>query len=100
MKKAILFSSLATLILGLASIKASADTITFNLTQDACTGTCGTAPFGTVTLTDNGSGGVNVSVALKAGENFAGTGAGDALEFNLAPLNTSNPPAISITNIT
>lgn len=60
---------------------ARANTLTFNLTQDGCTGTCGTAPFGSVTITDV-SGGVLVTETLKAGENYAGTGAGDALEFN------------------
>jgi hypothetical protein len=99
MKRAIVFGSLA-LILGLGSASASADSITFTLNTDKCTGTCGTAPFGTVTIADNATGGVDVSVALKAGEMFAGTGAGDALEFNLNPLNTTTPPAISISAIT
>jgi len=100
MKRALLLGSLS-LILGFGSFSsASADTITFNLTQDGCTGTCGTAPFGTVTLTDNATGGVDVTVALTAGENFVGTGAGKALEFNLTPLNTANPPAITITGLT
>ena len=66
---------------------------TFTLDQDACTGTCGTPPFGTITLTDNGSGNaafVSVLLTLKAGENFAGTGAGEALEFNVNKAVTIN----------
>jgi hypothetical protein len=55
---------------------ASASTITFSLTSDFCSGTCGTAPFGTVTATDIGAGEVQVTIALKAGEDFAKTGAG------------------------
>lgn len=62
---------------------AHADTI-FNLTQDACTGGCGTAPFGTVTLSQTTATTVTVTVALNPGELYAGTGAGDALEFNVA----------------
>jgi hypothetical protein len=61
---------------------AHADTI-FNLTQDACTGGCGTAPFGTVTLSQTTSTLVTVTVALNPGELYAGTGAGNALEFNV-----------------
>lgn len=59
---------------------------TYTLDQDGCTGTCGTAPFGTITLTDNGTGTsayVSVVLTRAASENFAGTGAGDALEFNV-----------------
>jgi hypothetical protein len=55
----------------------------YTLNQDGCTGTCGTAPFGTVSLAQ-GTNSVNVTVTLAADENFAGTGAGDALEFNVA----------------
>lgn len=62
---------------------AKADTI-FNLTADGCTGGCGTAPFGTVTLSQTTPTTVTVTVALAANEYFAGTGAGQALEFNVA----------------
>ena len=65
---------------------ASADVITYSLTSDFCSGTCGTAPFGTVTATDIGAGEVQVTVALKAGEDFAKTGAGgeNTLLWNLS----------------
>jgi hypothetical protein len=92
MKKTLLaLSSVA--LLALATV-AHADTI-YTLNVDGCTGGCGTGPYGTVDLAQNGSS-VNVKLTLAAGENFAGTGAGDALEFNL--LNFLGP--ISITNIT
>ena len=55
----------------------------YTLTEDGCTGGCGPAPYGTVTL-KQGTNQVLVSVALSPNENFAGTGAGDALEFNVA----------------
>jgi hypothetical protein len=63
----------------------------FTLNQDGCSGGCFpslSGPFPTVTLTQTGGTGaaatVLVSVNLLSGENFAGTGAGDALEFNVA----------------
>jgi hypothetical protein len=61
---------------------AHADTI-FTLTHDACTGTCGTAPFGTIDLVQTTSKLVTVTETLASNERFAGSGAGDALEFNV-----------------
>jgi hypothetical protein len=78
-------------------VPASANTITFTLTQDGCSGTCGSAPFGTVVISDNGSGTaafVTVLETLKTGERFAGTGAGDALEFNVLGAVTITNPTI------
>jgi len=91
--KKILLALSAVALLGVATTAAHADTI-YTLNNDQCTGGCGTGPFGTVKLSQSGSS-VNVTVTLAAGENFSGTGAGDALEFNL--LNFTGP--ISITNI-
>jgi len=54
----------------------------FTLDQDGCTGTCGAAPFGTVTLVQTTATLVTVTETLSGW--FAGTGAGDALEFNVA----------------
>ena len=74
----------------------SANTILFTLDQDGCTGGCLTGTFPTVTLTDNGSGAsafVTVTETLAASEWYVGTGAGEALEFNVAG-------AITITNLT
>jgi hypothetical protein len=72
----------------LTSISAQANTITFTLTEDRCSGGgCGTPPFGTITLVDNGTGAgafVSVIETLAASVEFAGTGAGDALDFNVA----------------
>jgi PEP-CTERM motif len=87
-------ASLLVLTVGLAS----ASTITFTLDQNGCSGGggCGTPPFATVTLTDNGSGAsafVTVTETLAASERYAGGGAGEALEFNVAG-------AITITNLT
>ena len=77
--------SLAVLGLFAGSISASADTI-FTLNSDGCTGGCGTAPFGTITLSQ-GATGVTVTEVLTAGETYAVTGAGKSLEFQLnSPL--------------
>lgn len=93
MKRAILLASLA-LVLGLGSSSASADTI-FTLTDQACSGGCGAGPFGTITLSQSGAN-VNVSLVLNTANNerFAGTGAGEALEFNALNATTAD-----ITNI-
>jgi hypothetical protein len=93
MKRAIFLASLA-LVLGLGSASASADTI-FTLTQQACSVSCGAGPFGTITLSQSGAN-VNVSLVLNTANNerFAGTGAGEALEFNALNASTAD-----ITNI-
>jgi hypothetical protein len=98
MKRALLLGSLS-LILGFASASASADTI-YTLTQDGCTGGCGAGPFGTITLSQSGS---NVAVSLvlnptlvsNNNERFAGTGAGNSLEFNVANASASDIVNIS-----
>jgi hypothetical protein len=56
----------------------SASAITFDLTSDHCSGTggCGTAPFGTVTLTQVGAN-VNFVVDLAGTNTWAQTGAAD-----------------------
>ena len=65
-------------------IAASAATVahadTFFFTSDHCTGGCGTAPFGTVTLTQDGTT-VDFVVTLAAGYSFVKTGSADFLAF-------------------
>ena len=82
-------------VAALAGVSAQAATI-FSLTQDGCSGTggCGAGPYGTISLVQNGMGTsatVTVTETLAANENFAGTGAGDALDFNVSgPITVSN----------
>lgn len=85
-------SALITLSLLGAAPPAKATTIT--LSTDGCTGTCGTGPFGTVQLIQTTASLVTVTVTLAANERFAGTGAGEALAFNVLG------PAITIADIT
>ncbi len=68
----------------------------YSLTLDDCTGGCGTAPFGTVTVVQgSNSNTVDITVALGANELFANSGAGAALGFNISGF-----PAVTIGNIT
>lgn len=61
---------------------AGANTI-FTLDHDGCTGTCGLGPFATVTLVQTAANAIEVTEVLAISEVFAGTGAGQALEFNV-----------------
>jgi hypothetical protein len=66
--------------IGLLMAASSARADTFQFTSDHCTGGCGTPPFGTVTLLQNGTT-VDVTVSLAAGFFWAKTGAADFMEF-------------------
>jgi PEP-CTERM motif len=65
---------------GLIVLASPAQAIVFQFTSDHCTGGCGTAPFGTVTVTQNGAN-VDVTVALAAGYSFVKTGSSDFQDF-------------------
>jgi hypothetical protein len=80
-------AAITVMAVGLAfSQPAEANVITFPLTADFCSGTCGTPPFGTVTITDIGAGEVQVNVTLTGPTGFAKTGAGgmQTLLWNLS----------------
>ncbi len=82
------FAGLAVLGVFTLASTAWAGSITYTLTQDGCTGGCGTAPFGTITLTDDTSmaNTVDVSESLLNGDEFVKTGNHDALTFNTDEL--------------
>jgi hypothetical protein len=71
---------LAVLTAGLMIAVPAAQAITFEFTSDHCTGGCGTPPFGTVTLTQNGTT-VDVTVDLNTGYSFVKTGSADFQNF-------------------
>src|SRR5262245_47915687 len=73
---------LGLLAAGLMLAAPPAQAITFQLTSDHCTGTCGTPPFGTVDVTQAGAN-VDVTVTLNAGFQYAQTGAADGQIFKL-----------------
>jgi hypothetical protein len=56
----------------------------FILTVDGCTGGCGVGPFGQITLEQTTPTLVTVTEVLYDSNLFAGSGAGDALEFNVS----------------
>lgn len=64
---------------------ASASTKTFTLDQDACTGGCGPAPYGTITLTEISAFQVDVMLTLVSPIKFVNTGAGSSLAFSFTP---------------
>src|ERR1700741_3469713 len=66
---------------------AQADTITFNLTSDHCTGGCltGQTSAGTVTVNNNrGANTLSFAVSLLNGNQFVNTGLDASFGFNLA----------------
>ena len=70
----------------------------YDLTLDECTGGCGTAPFGTVTVTQTDAQALthtmSFNVDLSDGDFFVHTGAGASLLFDL-----DTNPAITISNL-
>src|SRR5258705_10536624 len=75
--KGLMIAAVAVVELALAG---SAYAISFDLTSDHCTGGCGTAPYGTVTVLQNGTT-VDITVDLANGINWAKTGSADFMEF-------------------
>ena len=59
-----IFSLGAMLALLMIAPAMNATTLTYTLTQDGCTGGCGTDPFGTIQLTDAGAGSTSVTVLV------------------------------------
>jgi VPDSG-CTERM motif len=88
-QKSILITAAIALLIAAGSARAD----TFFLTSDHCTGGCGTAPYGSVTLTQSGAN-VDVTVTLFAGYSFVKTGAGGFMAFLF------DNSAITIANIT
>jgi hypothetical protein len=72
----------ALLALGVAwlGFPAASHAIVFEFTSDHCSGGCGTPPFGTVTLIQNGTT-VDVTVHLNAGYSYVKSGSADFQNF-------------------
>jgi hypothetical protein len=90
------FAGLAVLGVFTLASTARASSITYTLTQDGCTGGCGTAPFGSITLTDDTTlaNTVDVSETLFNGDEFIKTGNHDSLTFD------TDVTPITITDLT
>jgi hypothetical protein len=87
MLKRLLF--LGSVCLLVSATFAHADLI-YTLNLDGCTGTCGSAPFGTIQLVQTTPTLVTVTETLSGNDHFAGTGAGSALDFNVTGPITIN----------
>jgi hypothetical protein len=76
---------------------ARADTLTFNLNQNTCTGGCSPSPFGTVVMTTAGepANTVLITETLTGATQFVNTGAGYALAFS-----ANGDPNLTIGNLT
>src|SRR6185503_20496228 len=83
--------ALAMAVAGLTSAQAAS--ITYQITSDHATGGLGTAPFGTVNLTENGTA-VDVTVHLAAGYWFVLTGSADFQDFKF------NATGVAVSDIT
>jgi hypothetical protein len=90
------WAAILTLAAGVAGGATAASADSFDLTSCHIDGGCGTAPFGTVTLTQAGAN-VNVSVTLSDSNRFAQTGALDQVLF---AFNATGITAADIVNET
>ncbi len=83
----------ALLSLGFAALPAMADQ--YSLTQDHCSGGCGTAPFGTIDVTQDGTNTVKLVVTLSGSDKFVSTGFPGSFGFDIV-----GNPSIGISNLT
>ena len=92
----ILIAALAGVAIAGAYASAASAGIIYSLDVCKATGGClGVGPYGTLTLTDDGSGNVKVDLTLAANEAFASSGAGASLLWDL-----TGGPTIAITGLT
>jgi hypothetical protein len=82
----------AVVAFALASVTgvARANSITYDLTQDNCTGGCnpGSGSMGTILLTDNGTNDVQVTITLVSPLDFMSSGLDATIGFNLTGIGT------------
>ena len=92
--------ALMVLTAGLVMATPPAQAVTFNLTSDHCTGSCGPTgtTFGTVELVANGTGGVDFTVTLNSPFEFAKTGAANDQAFKFNGVNTVLVTDITVTS--
>ena len=91
--KSVCYASL--LAVALVVAPAVSQATVFNLTSDHCTGGCGQALYGTVTVTDLGGGVLDFSVSLLNNNRFVNTGFPLTFGFNLG-----GNPSITYSNLT
>jgi hypothetical protein len=67
----------------------------YQFTIDHCSAGCGTAPFGTIDVTQNGANTVNIAVNLTSGDKFVSTGFPGSFAFDII-----GNPTITVSNLT
>jgi hypothetical protein len=82
-------------LLGLAFVAMPALADQYSLTLDHCSGGCGTAPFGTIDVTQDGVDTVKLTVDLASGDKFVSTGFPGSFAFDLI-----GNPTITVSNLT
>lgn len=82
-------------LLSLVSLAIPALADQYQFTLDHCTGGCGTAPFGTVDVTQKAGNTVNIAVSLIPGDEFVSTGFPGSFAFDLI-----GNPTITVSNLT
>ena len=82
------------LILTGLSVPAMADSFIYTLTSDGCSSSCGTAPFGTVTVTDTAANQISLVVNVLPNFLLHSGQAGSTVAFNLNP-NVNNLSLVS-----
>jgi hypothetical protein len=91
MRSTLLLPALA----GIFLLTGSAFGDSYTLSIDHCTGGCGTAPFGTVTVTQDGTNTVKVITSLTSGDSFVSTGFPGSFGFDIV-----GDPHITVSNLT
>jgi len=83
-------------IVGFSALSPSAHALSFSLTEDGCTGSCGTGPYGSVELLQGvDANTVNITVTLNAPSKFVSTGGPHhALAFSIV-----GNPAVTIASL-
>ena len=82
-------------VIGLVSVAMPVAADQYSLTLDHCTGTCGTSPFGTIDVAQDGANTVKLTVTLSSADKFVSTGFPGSLGFDLV-----GNPTISVSNAT
>jgi len=92
-KSLLTLAGASALVVGGLAAATPAHALVFDFTSDHCSGGCGTPPFGSVTLTQNGTT-VDVDVDLFGTNKFVKTGAADFQAFKF------NATGVALTDIT
>ena len=94
-KKSLNVSLFLPALFSLLVAAAPASATSYTLTVDGCTGSCGTAPFGTVDVVQDGTNTVKLTASLSSGDKFVSTGFPGSFGFDVI-----GDPTITVSNLT